>query len=241
MPESLSWVILPLESECLWADLRRRACPARVRQAILADAWAGRRRWPPFSWPHSLPARDGGRRSAARAGGPHGPCGGHGLMPQTRAAPSPPSMRPSAPARSWRLQARVGECEQRAASLAAFAKLASHVAHEVRNPLSAIMLTRSCWKRRALEVRCDRAPEAAGAHRVHQKEADAFSTSRRVPRVRAPAASGCAHQSLKRGGGPSSPTSSARKRAARASPSRRRCRTTARAPSWIRTRSSRRP
>ena len=32
------------------------------------------------------------------------------------------------------LQARVGECEQRRQSLAAFAKLASHVAHEVRNP-----------------------------------------------------------------------------------------------------------
>ena len=38
------------------------------------------------------------------------------------------------------LQARVSECERRRASLAAFSRLAAHVAHEVRNPLASIGL-----------------------------------------------------------------------------------------------------
>jgi signal transduction histidine kinase len=38
------------------------------------------------------------------------------------------------------LLARVDDCEQRRKSLAEFAQLAAHVAHEVRNPLNAIML-----------------------------------------------------------------------------------------------------
>jgi signal transduction histidine kinase len=38
------------------------------------------------------------------------------------------------------LQARVGDCEQRRRDLSGFARMAAHVAHEVRNPLGAIAL-----------------------------------------------------------------------------------------------------
>jgi len=53
------------------------------------------------------------------------------------------------------LQARVGDCEQRRQSLAAFAKLASHVAHEVRNPLSSIMLNTELLEEEAAKCGCE--------------------------------------------------------------------------------------
>lgn len=58
------------------------------------------------------------------------------------------------------LNTRVGECEQRRKSLAAFAQLAAHVAHEVRNPLSAIMLNAELLEEEASRCNCDSADEA---------------------------------------------------------------------------------
>ena len=95
------------------------------------------------------------------------------------------------------LQARVGECEQRRQSLAAFAKLASHVAHEVRNPLSAIMLNTELLEEEASKCGCDTAPEAAALIASIKKEADRLQhlTDEYLAFARPPRPA-AAHQSL---------------------------------------------
>jgi len=95
------------------------------------------------------------------------------------------------------LQARVGECEQRRQSLAAFAKLASHVAHEVRNPLSAIMLNTELLEEEAAKCGCENAPEAAALIASIKKEAERLQhlTDEYLAFARPPRPS-AAHQSL---------------------------------------------
>lgn len=70
------------------------------------------------------------------------------------------------------LQARVGECEQRRQSLAAFAQLAAHVAHEVRNPLNAIMLNGELLEEEVRRCDCAGAGEAAVLIASIQREAE---------------------------------------------------------------------
>jgi signal transduction histidine kinase len=70
------------------------------------------------------------------------------------------------------LQARVGDCEQRRKSLAEFAQLAAHVAHEVRNPLNAIMLNGELLEEEVQRCNCAGAGEAASLIATIQREAE---------------------------------------------------------------------
>jgi len=121
---------------------------------------------------------------------------GHGLM-RNRAKRIAAEREAARSREELTLHARVGECEQRRQSLAAFAKLASHVAHEVRNPLSAIMLNTELLEEEAAKCGCDSAPEAAVLIASIKKEAerlqhltDEYLAFARPPRPEA------AHQSL---------------------------------------------
>ena len=121
---------------------------------------------------------------------------GHGLM-RNRARRIAAEEAASRAREELALQARVGDCEQRRQSLAAFAKLASHVAHEVRNPLSAIMLNTELLEEEAGKCGCDNASEAAALIASIKKEAerlqyltDEYLAFARPPRQAA------AHQSL---------------------------------------------
>ena len=58
------------------------------------------------------------------------------------------------------LTTRVGDCEQRRQSLSAFAQMAAHVAHEVRNPLSSILLNAELLEDEAARCNCDNSGEA---------------------------------------------------------------------------------
>ena len=121
---------------------------------------------------------------------------GHGLM-RNRARRVAAEHEAARVREELALQARVGDCEQRRQSLAAFAKLASHVAHEVRNPLSSIMLNTELLEEEAAKCGCESASEAAALIASIKKEAerlqhltDEYLAFARPPR---PAA---AHQSL---------------------------------------------
>ena len=121
---------------------------------------------------------------------------GHGLM-RNRARRVAAEHEAARVREELALQARVGDCEQRRQSLAAFAKLASHVAHEVRNPLSSIMLNTELLEEEAAKCGCENASEAAALIASIKKEAerlqhltDEYLAFARPPR---PAA---AHQSL---------------------------------------------
>jgi signal transduction histidine kinase len=70
------------------------------------------------------------------------------------------------------LIARVGDCEQRRKSLAEFAQLAAHVAHEVRNPLNAIMLNGELLEEEVRRCNCAGAGEAATLIASIQREAE---------------------------------------------------------------------
>jgi signal transduction histidine kinase len=70
------------------------------------------------------------------------------------------------------LIARVGDCEQRRKSLSEFAQLAAHVAHEVRNPLNAIMLNGELLDEEVRRCNCAGAGEAAGLIASIQREAE---------------------------------------------------------------------
>lgn len=70
------------------------------------------------------------------------------------------------------LHTQVGECEQRRKSLAAFAQLAAHVAHEVRNPLSAIMLNAELLEEEAARCNCESAAESKGLIASIRSEAE---------------------------------------------------------------------
>jgi signal transduction histidine kinase len=85
---------------------------------------------------------------------------GHGLM-RSRARRVAAAQDAARARQELALQARVGDCEQRRQSLAAFARLASHVAHEVRNPLSAIMLNTELLEEEAAKCQCDNAEAQA--------------------------------------------------------------------------------
>jgi len=58
------------------------------------------------------------------------------------------------------LRTRVGDCEQRGKSLSAFAHMAAHVAHEVRNPLNSILLNAELLEDEAARCNCDNSGEA---------------------------------------------------------------------------------
>ena len=70
------------------------------------------------------------------------------------------------------LRARVGDCEQRRKSLAEFAQMAAHVAHEVRNPLNAIMLNSELLEEEMRRCHCDVTAEAAALLVSIQQEAE---------------------------------------------------------------------
>ncbi len=121
---------------------------------------------------------------------------GHGLM-RNRARRVAAEQDAARAREELAMQARVGDCEQRRQSLAAFAKLASHVAHEVRNPLSSIMLNTELLEEEAAKCGCESASEATALIASIKKEAerlqhltDEYLAFARPPR---PAA---AHQSL---------------------------------------------
>ena len=121
---------------------------------------------------------------------------GHGLM-RNRAKRIAAEQEAARAREELALQARVGDCEQRRQSLAAFARLASHVAHEVRNPLSAIMLNTELLEEEAGKCSCENASEAAALIASIKKEAerlqlltDEYLAFARPPRQAA------AHQSL---------------------------------------------
>jgi len=96
---------------------------------------------------------------------------GHGLM-RNRARRIAAEQDAARAREELALQARVGDCEQRRESLAAFAKLASHVAHEVRNPLSSIMLNTELLEEEAAKCDCDHASEASALIASIKKEAE---------------------------------------------------------------------
>jgi signal transduction histidine kinase len=96
---------------------------------------------------------------------------GHGLM-RSRARRLVAEERAAQATAELTLQARVGDCEQRRKSLAAFAKLAAHVAHEVRNPLSSIMLNTELLEEEAARCHCDDATEAGALIASIKKEAE---------------------------------------------------------------------
>ena len=121
---------------------------------------------------------------------------GHGLM-RNRARRVAAEQEAARARQELALQTRVGDCEQRRQSLAAFAKLASHVAHEVRNPLSSIMLNTELLEEEAARCGCEGASEATALIGSIKQEAqrlqhltDEYLAFARPPR---PAA---AHQSL---------------------------------------------
>ena len=121
---------------------------------------------------------------------------GHGLM-RNRARRVAAEQEAARARQELALQTRVGDCEQRRQSLAAFAKLASHVAHEVRNPLSSIMLNTELLEEEAARCGCESASEATALIGSIKQEAqrlqhltDEYLAFARPPR---PAA---AHQSL---------------------------------------------
>jgi two-component system NtrC family sensor kinase len=96
---------------------------------------------------------------------------GHGLM-RSRARRVAAEQEAARTREELVLQARVGDCEQRRQSLAAFARLASHVAHEVRNPLSSIMLNTELLEEEAAKCGCESATEAASLIASIKKEAE---------------------------------------------------------------------
>ncbi len=96
---------------------------------------------------------------------------GHGLM-RNRARRIAAEQDAARAREELALQARVGDCEQQRESLAAFAKLASHVAHEVRNPLSSIMLNTELLEEEAAKCGCGHASEAAALIASIKKEAE---------------------------------------------------------------------
>ncbi len=79
-------------------------------------------------------------------------------------------------AERWRaestLMARVGDCEERRKSLSEFAQLAAHVAHEVRNPLNAIMLNGELLEEEVRRCNCAGAGEASALIASIQREAE---------------------------------------------------------------------
>jgi len=70
------------------------------------------------------------------------------------------------------LRSRIGDCEQRRKSLAEFAQLAAHVAHEVRNPLNAIMLNGELLEEEMRRCHCDVTTEGAALLASIQREAE---------------------------------------------------------------------
>ncbi len=56
------------------------------------------------------------------------------------------------------LRERMGECERRREQLSAFAQLAAHVSHEVRNPLSSISLNLELLDEEFRDCNCSRGP-----------------------------------------------------------------------------------
>lgn len=70
------------------------------------------------------------------------------------------------------LRARMAECEQFRKNLNAFAQLAAHVAHEVRNPLNAIMLNADLLEEEVRRCDCAGAGEAGVLIATVQQEAE---------------------------------------------------------------------
>ena len=127
---------------------------------------------------------------------------GHGLM-RNRARRIAAEHEAARVREELALQARVGDCEQRRQSLAAFAKLASHVAHEVRNPLSSIMLNTELLEEEAAKCGCESASEAAALIASIKKEAERLQhLTDEYPGVRPSAAPvGGPSEPERRGGG----------------------------------------